>query len=65
MTKHTYTRAMHDKGWQLKELAVRWGIKPRSMSNLAANPKLVHWSAMDGLELHPREVLRRMRTGEF
>ena len=44
-----FTTTIRAKGWLSKELAARWGITPRAMSRIAANPKQVHWDALKGL----------------
>jgi len=47
--RHDFTLRVRDKGWTMVELAARWDILPRQMSNIAANPKQVHWDALIGL----------------
>lgn len=37
------------KGWTLKELAERWGVTPRQMTNVAKNPKQKDWDALESL----------------
>lgn len=47
--KHLFTINAAIKGWSQKELADRWGIKPRQMSNISSSPKQIHWDALSGL----------------
>lgn len=47
MTK--FTTVARAKGWPMKAIAERWGITPRQMSNIAANPKQRDWDALEGL----------------
>jgi len=44
-----YAKAARAKGWTLKAIGERWGLKARQMSYIAANPKPIHWDALDGL----------------
>ena len=44
-----YTSEAKAKGWSMKALATRWGIKQRQMSNIAGNPKQRDWDALKGL----------------
>jgi hypothetical protein len=44
-----FTVAAKSKGWQMQEVAERWGITPRQISRIAAAPKQIHWDALDGL----------------
>ena len=44
-----YTTAAKAKGWKLTELAERWGVTKRHMSNVAAKPKQRDWDALEGV----------------
>lgn len=44
-----FTQAVKNKNWSMKNLAKRWDISPRQMSNIADNPKQIHWDALSGL----------------
>jgi hypothetical protein len=37
------------KGWKMKDVAERWGISPRQVSNIAKSPKDRDWDMLDGL----------------
>lgn len=37
------------RGWKMKEVAKRWGVTPRRMSQIAADPKQKDWDALNGL----------------
>jgi len=42
------------KGWKMKDLAQRWEVGTRQMTNIAANPRRRDWDALDGLpEFNP------------
>lgn len=44
-----YTAAAKAKGWAMKDIAERWGVTPRRMSQIAADPKQKDWDALAGL----------------
>ena len=44
-----FTQAVKEKGWLMKMLADRWGITTRQMSNIARDPKPIHWDAVAGI----------------
>ena len=44
------------KGWKMKDVASRWGITPRQMSNISASPGMKDWDAVDGLPQFDEEV---------
>lgn len=52
MTPEQFKSLVKSKGWLLKEVAVRWGIKPRQMSNIAqdSNRNLYYDDAVRGLD---------------
>lgn len=37
------------KGWLMADIAERWGITVRQMSNVSREPKKIHWDALAGL----------------
>ena len=45
----SYTTAAKAKGWKLTELAQRWGITSRQMSNISSKPKKRDWDALEGV----------------
>ncbi len=44
-----FTKEVKAKGWRMKDVAKRWGITPRRMSQIATDPKPIHWDAAAGL----------------
>ena len=44
-----YTAKAKAKGWSMKAIADRWGVTPRRMSQIAADPKQKDWDALEGL----------------
>lgn len=44
-----FTAQAKAKGWAMKAIAERWGVTPRRMSQIAANPKQKDWDALAGL----------------
>ncbi len=48
MTKE-FKRVIKSKGWMMKDVAERWELTPRRMSQIAKKPSLVHWDAIYGL----------------
>jgi hypothetical protein len=46
---NSLTAAIKSKGWRMKDVAERWNITPRQMSNIAKTPKQIHWDAVAGL----------------
>ena len=44
-----FVRKLREKGWSAKEVARRWGISPRRLSQIAADPSLRDLDALDGL----------------
>lgn len=58
-----YVKALRAKGWTAQELAIRWGISPRRVSQIGNNPTQKDWDALAGLpckpakeEIEPKEV---------
>lgn len=44
-----FTRTVKAKGWQMQEVAERWGVTPRRMSQIAKEPTQKDWDAVAGL----------------
>lgn len=44
-----FTKSIRDKGWAMKAVAARWGISPRWLSQIAANPSQRDLDAAAGL----------------
>ncbi len=53
MTPEQFKSLVKSKGWLLKEVAERWGIKQRQMSNIVqdVNRNLYYDDAIRGLEV--------------
>jgi len=49
---YKFTETAKDKGWRMVDLARRWGVTPRQMSRIAANPDQRDWDALSGLIAH-------------
>ncbi len=48
-TKHQLIITAKLKGWLGVELAERWGMTPRHISRIAADPSQIHIDAVNGL----------------
>lgn len=46
---YEFTKEAKKKGYQMKEIARRWNVTPRRMSQIAAAPKDKDWDALKGL----------------
>jgi len=44
-----YVKELRGKGWTAKEVAKRWGVSPRQISNIGKNPTRKDWDALAGL----------------
>lgn len=44
-----FKRELQLKGWKMKEVASRWGVTPRQMTNIAKEPRTRDWDMLDGL----------------
>lgn len=44
-----YTQAVKAKGYTLKAIGARWGLKDRQMAYISAKPKQRDWDALSGL----------------
>jgi hypothetical protein len=47
--KYPFTSEVKRKGWKMKDLAWYWGVTPRRLSQIAANPGQLHIDALKGL----------------
>lgn len=48
-----YVKALRAKGWSAQELAERWGVSPRRISQIGNNPTQKDWDALAGLPCKP------------
>ncbi len=48
-TTYPFTTKAKIQGWRMQDIAERWGIKPRQMSNIARSPSQRDWDALAGL----------------
>jgi len=46
---NNFTSKAKAKGWPMKAIAERWGVTPRRMSQMAAEPKQKDLDALEGL----------------
>ena len=46
---HEFTKKAKAKGWTIKAVGERWGLKQRAMSDIAAKPKQRELDALKGL----------------
>jgi hypothetical protein len=44
-----YVKQLRAKGWTAQELAKRWWVSPRRISQIGANPTQKDWDALAGL----------------
>lgn len=44
-----YVKQLRAKGWKAKEVAERWGVSPRRISQISEKPSRKDWDALDGL----------------
>ena len=44
-----YVKELRRRGWTARELAERWGVSPRRISQISANPSRKDWDALEGL----------------
>ena len=52
-----YVKELRRRGWTARELAERWGVSPRRISQISANPSLKDWDALKGLpEEHDQKL---------
>ena len=50
--KNQFLFIMEKKDWSKKELAVRWGVQERQITNIINNPKVKDYDALRGLPDH-------------
>ena len=44
-----YVKALRQKGWSAQQVARRWGVTPRRISQIGNNPSQKDWDALNGL----------------
>ena len=44
-----FVKTLRSKGWSAQELAERWGVTPRQISNIGKNPNKMNLDALEGL----------------
>ena len=44
-----YVKQLRAKGWTAQELAKRWGVSPRRISQIGNKPQQKDWDALAGL----------------
>jgi transcriptional regulator with XRE-family HTH domain len=44
-----YVKQLRAKGWTAQELAKRWGVSPRRISQIGSSPSTKDWDALAGL----------------
>jgi len=44
-----FVKKLREKGWTAQALAKHWGVTPRRISQIGANPKQKDWDAMEHL----------------
>ena len=44
-----YVKALRAKGWSAQDLAERWGVSPRRISQIGNAPTQKDWGALAGL----------------
>jgi hypothetical protein len=44
-----FTKLVKAKGWKMQDVAERWGVTPRRMSQIAKEPGQKDWDAVAGL----------------
>lgn len=49
-----FVRKIREKGWSAREVAARWGITPRRLSQIGKAPTQRDWDALAGLP--PRKI---------
>lgn len=52
-----FVKQLRKKGWTAQQLAKRWGVTPRQISNIGRNPSQKDWDALECLpDLSEKEV---------
>ena len=44
-----FTAEAKRRGWKMQDIAARWKITPRQMSNIAKSPSQRDWDALNGI----------------
>ncbi|NCD13708.1 MAG: XRE family transcriptional regulator [Bacteroidia bacterium] len=44
-----FVKKLRSKGWTAQELAKRWGVSPRRISQIGNDPQQKDWDALAGL----------------
>lgn len=44
-----FVKLLREKGWTAQELAERWGVSPRRISQIGNAPTQKDWDALSGL----------------
>jgi transcriptional regulator len=44
-----FVKALRLKGWSAQQVAKRWGVTPRRISQIGKNPRQKDWDALNGL----------------
>jgi transcriptional regulator len=44
-----YVKTLRKKGWTAQELAKRWGVSPRRISQIGNEPTQKDWDALAGI----------------
>lgn len=44
-----FVKQLRAKGWTAQELAIRWGVSPRRISQIGNDPQQRDWDALAGL----------------
>ena len=48
-----YRNEIKNKGWNLSQVAARWGVSAKTLKRVVENPKSKDWDALEGLpDLH-------------
>jgi predicted transcriptional regulator len=54
--KTPFHKKAKEKGWDLQDIAERWGISVRQMSRVANNPKQKDLDAVNGLPMPEKKT---------
>lgn len=49
-----FVKKLRAKGWTAQALAKHWGVTPRRISQIGANPKQKDWDAMEHLPVREK-----------
>ena len=59
-----FTAQAKANGWKMKDIAKRWGILPRQLSRVAANPSQRDWDSLAGLPNLITKLPKSVDTGQ-